>query len=262
MDPSDQRVAIVTGGGTGIGRGIVQALTAAGVHCVIAGRRRAPLADTERDCAGAAADVLAIVADVTREADRAAIVAGAVGRFGRLDILVNNAGGGTAAPLLEYTPAAWRDVLAVNLDATFFMAQEAIPHMRAGGYGRIVNIGSVLGSLAADHVTFDRATDAAAGPVTGPAYSAAKAGVINLTRELAVAVGRWQITVNTVSPGFIERPERARAPELLERLTGRTPLGRTGEPRDVGHAVRFLASDEAGFITATELVVDGGWSAW
>jgi len=258
----NQRVAVVTGGGTGLGRGITEVLTAAGIRCAIVGRRRAPLDETERSLAESAGGAYGIVADVTSEDDRAAAVAEVIDRFGRLDILVNNAGGGTAAPLLETTPESWRDVLAVNLEAPFFMAQEVIPHMRRLGFGRIVNISSVLGSLAADHVTFGRDVEAPAGPVTAPSYNAAKAGVVNLTRALAVAVAPWQITVNTVSPGFIERAERPRAPELLDRIHSRTPMHRTGEPHDIGHAVRFLVSDEAAFITAAELVVDGGWSAW
>jgi NAD(P)-dependent dehydrogenase (short-subunit alcohol dehydrogenase family) len=262
IEDRNQRVAVVTGGGSGLGRGITEVLSAAGIRCVIIGRRRAPLQETEHALAASAGGVYGIVADVTSEADRATAVAEVMDRFGRLDILVNNAGGGTSAPLLETTPEAWRDVLAVNLDATFFMAQQVIPHMRRLEFGRIVNVGSVLGSLAADHVTFERDADAPAGPVTAPSYNAAKAGVINLTRALAVAVAPWQITVNTISPGFIERAERPRPPELLDRIRSRTPMRRTGVPHDIGHAVRFLTSDEAAFITAAELVVDGGWSAW
>jgi NAD(P)-dependent dehydrogenase (short-subunit alcohol dehydrogenase family) len=257
-----RRVAIITGGGTGIGRGILGALAAGGFDCAIAGRRPDVLDEAVRAVASERSDLLAITADVTTEDGRAAIVAGTLERFGRLDVLVNNAGASQMAPLLGFTVQSWREVMALNLEAAFFMAQLAIPPMRRQGYGRIINIGSILGMLAPAPMVIADAEDPELGPWRSPPYFAAKGGMLSIGRDLAAATGRWGITVNTVSPGMIERPERARAPEIAAAIAENTPVGRLGTPDDVGPLVRFLASEDASFITGANIVVDGGWSIW
>ncbi len=185
--------------------------------------------------------------------------------FERVDILVNNAGVSGQAHLLEHDETEWRRIMATNVDAMFFMSQAVLPMMRDAGYGRIVNVGSIYGSLTLDPNDYDAFPhDDARGPVRQPAYHTSKGAVINLTRELAGAVGVWGITVNTVSPGFIvtDQSRGLLSAAVQRNLTSRTPLGRFGEPREIGSAVRYLASEEAGFITGAELLVDGGWSIW
>jgi NAD(P)-dependent dehydrogenase (short-subunit alcohol dehydrogenase family) len=259
----ERRVAIVTGGATGLGRGIADVLSAAGVDCVIAGRRSDVLAQTASELSGGPGRVEAIQADVTRPEDRSALLAAAEARFGKVDILVNNAGGGNQGPLLDYSPEQWRAVLDVNLEAAFFMAQAVLGGMRERGFGRIVNISSILGLMGGDGTPSEYGDqDDGRGPVRAPSYHAAKAGLTSLTRDLAVTVARWGVTVNTVSPGYIERPERPRSAKVRRQIAAVVPLGRDGEPRDIGHAVRYLVSDEANYVTGTDLVVDGGRSAW
>jgi NAD(P)-dependent dehydrogenase (short-subunit alcohol dehydrogenase family) len=256
-----RRVAIITGGATGIGRGIAEVLSGAGIDCVIAGRRTALLEQVAQSLAGAQGAVAAVSADVTSAEDRRSLLEAANASFGRVDILVNNAGRGDQAPLLDYSHEAWRDVLGVTLDAAFFMAQAVLPQMRDQGFGRIVNISSILGFMGGDGTSSeDGDHDEGRGPLRAPSYHAAKAGLSNLTRDLAVAVAPWGVTVNTVSPGYIERPDRPRSPKVLEKIARRVPLGRHGDPHDIGHAVRYLTSDEAGYVTGAELVVDGGRS--
>lgn len=257
------RCAIVTGGGTGIGRGVVQALVNAGAKCVITGRRQEPLAAVARELGPDS--VSTVTADITEPEDRSRVVAHAVETFGRLDILVNNAGITAVAPILDYSLEDWRRVMATHVEGSFFLSQLALEHMARQRYGRIVNIGSVYGSLGLNNDYYgDRLPWGldGRGPVREVAYSAAKGAVLQLTRELATAVGRWNITVNTVTPGIIPVASNPMADEVLDRLAKMTPLGRVGTTADIGAAVAFLASDAAGYITGAELRVDGGWSIW
>ena len=260
------RSAIVTGGGTGIGRGIVEALAGAGVHCVIAGRRREPLDDATSALAGSPGAVVAVVADVTEEAGRAAIAAACLDHNGSIDVLVNNAGATATAPLLDYEEADWEHVFATNVAAAFFMARAVLPAMRDARWGRIVNIGSVYGSLGLNNDYYEGRlpwdTPGDAGPVREVAYSASKGALLQLTRELATAVGRWNVTVNTVTPGIVPVDAIPMSPDIKQRLEAKTPMRRTGTPADVAAAVRYLVSEEASFVTGAELRVDGGWSIW
>ncbi len=207
-----------------------------------------------------------VPADVSVTEDRERIVKETLNRFGRLDILVNNAGTSANAPLLDYTVSDWRRIMETNLEACFFLAQQAIPAMRDQGYGRIVNIASVYGSLGLNHAFYvDRfPPDEGRGPVRQPAYHSSKGGLLNLTRDLAIAVAPWGITVNAVSPGMFpsEGSDKVLTPEIIARYVACTPIARFGEPREIGYAVKFLASEDSSFITGAELRVDGGWSIW
>lgn len=259
------RAAIVTGGATGLGRATVTALLEAGTSCVIVGRREDRLNDTVAALDPRGGRLVAVAGDVTRAEDRERAVAGCVDAFGRVDVLVNNAATTLTAPLLDY-PTDWSAVLETNLTAAFAMAQAVIPGMRDRGAGRIVNVGSVYGSLALDNArygpTLPAITPGDRGPVREVAYGASKAAILQLTRELASAVGPWGITVNSVSPGMFPVEDAPISEEIRTRLSNATPLGRVGTPRELGVAVRFLCSAEASFITGAELVVDGGWSIW
>ena len=155
--------------------------------------------------------------------------------------------------------------MALNLDAAFFTAQAALPALREGGAGRIVNVGSVFGSLALNAALYDAFPEGGPhGPVRQPAYHAAKGGLLNLTRDLAAAVAPWGVTVNCVSPGMVltDQTRELLAEEVKGRLARMTPMGRLGAPAEIAAAVRFLASEGASFVTGAELVVDGGWSLW
>jgi len=258
------RVAIVTGAGTGLGKATAEVLGESGVVCVLVGRRPEPLAAVASGTFPAG--VLVVEADTSDADDRTRIVAVTLERFGRIDILVNNAGVSGRGPLLEYGVDDWRRVFSINLEALFFLSQAVLPTMRRQGYGRIVNIGSVYGSLGlnADLYPGMFGESEPGGPVRQPAYHTSKGGVLNLTRDLAAAVARWGITVNTLSPGMFltEQSRGIVSEEVIRSLSAMTPAGRFGEPREIGYAVRFLASEEAAFITGAELRVDGGWSIW
>lgn len=261
---SEPRMAIVTGAGTGIGQAIALELAGAGIRTLIVGRRAAPLAETV--ARGPAANpIMAISADITDAADRARIVATAIEHFGRVDILINNAGVSSIEPLFSASEAEWRRVMATNVEAAFFMAQAVLPGMRERGFGRIVNIGSVYGVLGLNPALYDAFTEEGTlGPRRQPGYHTSKGAILNLTRDLAAAVGRWGVTVNTISPGMVitEQSEGLISDEVIRKLSDMTPVGRFGKPDEIAHAVAFLVSDRAAFITGEELRVDGGWTIW
>jgi NAD(P)-dependent dehydrogenase (short-subunit alcohol dehydrogenase family) len=210
--------------------------------------------------------LIAVPADIRNPADRARIVAAAIEQLGGLDILVNNAGVTSLTPLLDYTVKEWRNVMETHAEAGFFLVQAAIPELRKSTQARIINIGSVYGSLGINNdfygegLPWDNARGA--GPVREFAYAATKGAVLQLTRELATAVGRWGITVNSVTPGMISVDANPMADATRERLSRSTPLGRMGRPEEIGVVVRFIAGAGSSFMTGSEVRVDGGWSIW
>ncbi len=243
------RVAVITGAGRGLGRAIATALAKAGATVVLTGRRAAPLEAAVEAIRADGGRAGALACDVTcEEAVRA--LAETVRRWhGRTDILVNNAGINVRKPVTEFTLAEWRSVLDTNLTGAFLMCREFVPLMRGRGYGRILNLTSIM-----SHVALPGRT----------AYAASKAGLLGLTRALALELAAEGITVNGISPGPIatemNRPILEN-PELSARFTARLPVGRWGTEAEVARLALYLCSPEAGFITGTDIVADGGWTA-
>ncbi len=239
------RVVLVTGAAGGIGRALCRRFAAAGDRVVALDRSAGGLAELAAELPGIWTDA----ADLTDAAAVAAAVDAAGSAMGRLDVLVNNAGGADAPTLAALDLDAWRREIGLNLDGTFHVVHAVRPVMIAQGGGAIVTVGSVNGLAALGH----------------PAYSAAKAALVQLTRSLAVELGPHGIRANIVCPGTVRTPawdDRVRRnPEVFERLRKWYPLGRVVEPDEVAAAVQFLASGEAGAITGAVLTVDAGLTA-
>ncbi len=244
MKGLDGKVAIVTGGGRGIGLGISRALLEAGASLLIAQRSPLPdnLAGDDR--------VRAIEIDLADRAGDARIATAADDAFGRVDILVNNAGIMFERDLEDLSAGEWERMLAVNLGAPVFLAQALLPLIRKAGGGSIVNLGSIEG-LAANpgHI----------------AYCATKGGIHALTKAMAVDLGADNIRVNAIAPGWIRSDlsdayidAQSNAADAREKLVDLHPAGRIGEPDDVGRLAVYLASDAAAFMTGQVIVLDGG----
>ena len=265
------KVALITGGARGIGAGIARVMAGQGARVAV---MDLDVAEAEKTAAGLPVPGLALACDVAVEADVTAAVSRAIERLGGLDIVVNNAGAGrgpadpeaaratagAAGALESMSAAAWDAQLAQNLRTTFLTTRATVPHLKARGGGAIVNIASIAGLVASPAL---------------PAYAAAKAGVISLTRSLALEYAAHDIRVNAICPGFLWTraweglAERLRAREprfaalaprdvFLEVVKHGVPLGREQTPEDIGHLAAFLASDAARNITGQWIAVDGG----
>jgi len=238
------KVAVVTGASQGIGRDTAKALAEAGAKVVVAARNEEKLAALVGEIVSAGGEALAVKMDV---ADAEQVKAGfkqVVERFGRLDILVNNAAVTRDGLAMRMKKEDWEAVLQTNLTGAHFCIQQALPTMMKARAGRIINISSVV---------------AQSGNAGQANYVAAKAGLIGLTKAIAIEIASRGVTVNAVAPGFIATPMTDVLPDKVkEELKARIPLGRMGSARDVASAIVFLASDEAGYITGHVLNVNGG----
>lgn len=262
MSIQAERTVVVTGGGSGIGKATVAVLSRAGYHVVAVGRDETKLKAAQAETGEVTGSITACAADVTQAEGREKILETCRERFDGVDIVVNCATVTALEPILDYKEQSWRDVLAINLDACFFLAQAAIEGMRAKGWGRIINVGSVYGQVALDNRLYEEVFSVDAdgrGPVREAAYAAAKGGIRQLTRELAVVCAPWGITVNSVVPGMFPADPDSLPEAQRDRFLERIPLGRFGAPEEAAYAIEYLVSDKAAYVTGTELVVDGGW---
>src|SRR6201997_1024222 len=243
----DGKVAIVTGASSGLGVACAGGLAEAGADLVLAARRADRLKETRALVEERGRRALTVTADVSQPGDAQAAVDAAMTEFGRVDVLVNNAGKGTAVPATRETPEQFREVIDINLNGSYWMAQACGRVMKPGS--SIINIASVIALTS--------------GGLPQAAYSASKAAVMGLTRDLAVQwTGRKGIRVNAVAPGFFPSEMTDQFPEgYIDSQLPRVPAGRPGDPDELAAAVVFLASPAAAYITAATLVVDGGLTA-
>jgi len=239
------KVAIVTGGNGGIGLGMARGLASHGAAIVVAGRNADKSAKAVKELQGLGAKASSIAVDVKDEAS----VNDTVGRYGRLDVLVNNAGINVRKPPHELSLAEWREVMDTNLTSAFLASHAVYPHMKKGGGGKIVNIGSIMSIFGARFA---------------PAYAASKGGIVQFSKVCANAWAKDNIQVNAVLPGWIDteltRRGRAEIEGLSERVLARTPAGRWGVPDDLAGIAVFLCSAASDFVTGTAILVDGGYA--
>jgi 2-dehydro-3-deoxy-D-gluconate 5-dehydrogenase len=244
------RVALVTGGNSGIGLGMAEGLAQAGATVVIAGRNATKNAAAVKHLEGFGGKAKALAGDVANEAACRALVEQAVAAFGRLDILVNNAGMSIRKQPEILTAAEWQQVLDVNLTSAFICSQAAYPHMVKAGGGKIINTGSMLSIFGAPYAV---------------AYAASKGGIVQMTKAHATAWAKDNIQVNAILPGWIDtdltRAARQQVEGLHERVLARTPARRWGLPDDFAGIAVFLASAASDFVNGAAIAIDGGYSS-
>lgn len=243
-----EKVVVITGAASGIGAATAKRFADEGAKLTLGDINEAGLRARAESLLKAGHEAAWLLTDVARADEVERLVAAAIERFGRLDVMVNNAGIGSFGHVTELTPEHWRRVMAVDLDAVFFGARAAIPHL-AKTRGCIVNTASISGLY---------------GDYGLAAYNTAKAGVANLTRNLAIDHAPDGIRVNAVCPGGVETPMTARLAadeSIMDEYRKLVPMARMGQPDEIAAAIAFLASDDASYITGHNLVVDGGVTA-
>jgi len=245
------RVAVVTGGGTGLGEAIARGFADAGASLVLCGRTGENLEKVASGIESAGGRALPVKADVTRRDEVDALAEKALGEFGKVDILVNNAGINMVKPFLELEEAEWDAVLDTNLKGCFYCCQAFGRGMVERGSGSIINVVSVFGLT---------------GFINLAPYIASKGAIVQLTKALAVEWARRNVRVNAIAPSYITTGMAKRDIESDESIhkfnLSKIPMRRGGKPEEVAGAAVFLASDASGFITGETIAVDGGWLAW
>jgi 2-deoxy-D-gluconate 3-dehydrogenase len=243
------KVALVTGGNGGIGLGMAAGLARAGASIAVAGRNAQKNAAAVQALHELGAQAIAFEVDLLQEADCRSVVARAAEHFGRLDVLINNAGIAIRKPPQDYSAAEWHRVMDSNLTSAFLCAHAAYPHFKQAGGGKIISIGSIMSVMGASFAV---------------AYAASKGGLVQMTRALATAWAADNIQVNALLTGWIRtdltESARREVPGLNERVLGRTPAGRWGEPADFEAITVLLAGPGSQFITGTAIPVDGGYT--
>jgi 2-deoxy-D-gluconate 3-dehydrogenase len=246
MSSLDGKVAIVTGGGRGIGRALAEALAAEGAAVCVSGRSPEPLAETVAAIEAAGGRAIAEPADVTSQDDVDRMVETTINELGGIDILVNNSGVLVDAPVAEATLADWRHVVDTNLTGTFLCCRAVAPKMIEQRSGKVVNVASMFGHRGVPRLA---------------SYAASKAGVISLTASLALEWARYGIQVNGVAPGYFETGMNAAARTdegLSDQIIKRIPARRMGRPEELAPLVLYLVSPAADFVTGETITIDGG----
>jgi NAD(P)-dependent dehydrogenase (short-subunit alcohol dehydrogenase family) len=242
------QIALVTGAARGIGRAIAIALAQAGADVALGFRDLRAGGDVADAIRALGRRALPMQMDVARPPEISAAVAQAVGHFGHIDILVNNAGINIRKPTLELSEAEWQEVMATNLTGPFLVSRAVAPQMIERGWGRIINMGSIQSFIA----------------MPGrPAYNATKGGLMQLTRTMALEWAHQGVNVNALCPGPFDTPLNRSLrdnPAAYQAFLAKIPLGRWGDPAELGGAIIFLASEASSFVTGAALMVDGGWT--
>jgi len=247
--PLANKVAVITGGSRGLGRAMAVSLAAKGVQIALVARDVAAMEETARLVAEAGSTAHCFAADVTDESQVAAMAEAILLAFGTVDILVNNAGINIRKNVHEFTLAEWNAVIGTNLSSAFLLCRAFVPHMKGKGYGRIINMTSIM-----SHVSLGGR----------PIINKTKAALLGFTKSLALELASEAITVNGISPGPFATEMNVplmNNPETNAMFMSKIPLGRWGKVEEIGELCAYLCSPDAGFITGTDILIDGGWCA-
>jgi NAD(P)-dependent dehydrogenase (short-subunit alcohol dehydrogenase family) len=243
------KVALITGANRGLGKAMALALAGEGAAIALVARDRQALENTAEEVWRTGSGAQVFQADVTSEQQVLRVEKEVAEAFGRVHILINNAGINIRKQLIEFSLDEWRRVLDASLTSTFLMCRAFVPHMQGSGYGRVINLASTMA-----HVSLPGRT----------AYSAGKSAILGLTRALALELAPQGITVNAISPGPFATEMNTpliENEELNRQFVAKIPLGRWGRVEEVGQLAVYLCAPEAGFITGTDVLIDGGWCA-